>query len=77
MFHFNEQPEVAKLEFDKAVIYADQLREIVDLVQVAGAHGSAVNGYEAAQLNPAYDYLNKRYGSGPDKSGLGSAKSTE
>ncbi len=66
MFHHRKDPELARMEVAKAKVHADNLRGMVDVVQGAGSHGSDLNGFEAAQLKEAYDFLTKEYGE-PEK----------
>ncbi len=62
MFHHQKVPELARIEVAKARIYAENLRNMVEVVQGAGAHASDVNGFEATQLKEAYEFLTREYG---------------
>lgn len=62
MFHHQKLPDLARIEVASARRYADNLRSMVEVVQGAGAHASDVNGFEATQLKPAYEFLIKEYG---------------
>jgi hypothetical protein len=66
LYHHRKVPELARSEVAKAKVYADDLHNMVDVVQGAGAHGSDVNGFEAAQLKGVYEFLLKEYGE-PEK----------
>lgn len=62
IFHHQKLPELARLEVAKAGRHVENLRNMVEVVQGAGAHASDVNGYEATQLKAAYEFLFKEYG---------------
>lgn len=62
MFHHRSDEVLARLETKKASQLAEKLRTMVEVVQGAGSHGSDVNGFEAAQLNNAYEFLMGKYG---------------
>jgi len=62
LFHHRGKKELAALEVRKAERLAAELEQMVDVVQSAGSHGSAANGFEAAQLDHAFEFLSKKYG---------------
>ena len=57
-----DKQDLARQEFAAADRYADRLRSIVDLVQVASRHANAVNGFEVSYLQGAYELYKNHYG---------------
>jgi hypothetical protein len=60
-FHHRGDEVAAREEFVAVERVADQLRGVVDLVQVAFRHANAKNGLDASRAEPAYEFLKKRY----------------
>ena len=63
LFHRSGDEALASREFQYLDIYANRLKQIVDLVQVSSSHGNAKDGLEASYAQPIYEELAKRYGS--------------
>ncbi len=62
MFHTRNDETSALREFQYVERFADQLRRITDLVQVASSHANAKDGLDATQATNVYDFFRKKYG---------------
>jgi len=62
MFHKKGDKLMAVREFKIVEKYADQLKKIVDLVNVASEHSNAPNGFEATQSIKIFNEFKKLYG---------------
>ena len=62
MFHHQGNSVLARSEFASVKIYADQLKKMVDVVNVAAEDVNSKNGYEATQMTPVFDFFNAKYG---------------
>lgn len=58
--------ELASAEFAKVEQYAEQLRQITDLVQVASSHANARDGFAATQGQAAFDFYKERLRPAPE-----------
>lgn len=56
------RPELARVAFDRAVVQAEALRGIRDLVAVSSSHANARDGLEASQVENTFNYFRRRYG---------------
>jgi len=61
MFHNRNEEALARREFVRLEQFAERLRTITDLVQVASTHANAENGLVASQVASAYDFFRKHY----------------
>jgi len=62
MFHKRADKLMAAREFKIVEKYADQLKNIVDVVNVASDHGDSPNGFEATQSVKQFNEFKKLYG---------------
>jgi len=62
MFHNKENAVMAKLEFALVKKYAEQLKQVKDLIQVASEDANDENGYLATQMMDVYELYEKKYG---------------
>ena len=62
MFHREGKLQDARQEFASLDRYAEQLRGITDLVQVASSHANSKDGLDATQAVDVYTYFKEKYG---------------
>jgi len=62
MFHNKENIVMAKHEFALVKNYADELKQVKDLIQVASEDANDENGFIATQMVDVYELYEKRYG---------------
>ncbi len=61
MFYHADDEVLARAEFTKAKIYAEQLKQITDMANVTGG-GGPENAFQATQAVEAYTFFTDRYG---------------
>ena len=62
MFHHQGNTVLAKTEFASVKIFANQLKEMINVVNSASEDVNSKNGYEATQMTPIFDFFNAKYG---------------
>ena len=62
MFHHRSDITMAKREFAILKKYAEQLKEVVDLIQVSSEDAGDENGFKATKLVEVYEEFEKMYG---------------
>ena len=62
MFHNNENAVMARLEFALVKKYAEELKQVTDLIKVASEDANDENGYLATQMMDVYELYEKKYG---------------
>ncbi|HBL75594.1 MAG: hypothetical protein A2W90_05205 [Bacteroidetes bacterium GWF2_42_66] len=62
IFHNTENTVLAKHEFTQVKKYAEELKQVKELVQVASDDSNAENGFVATQMVDVYELYENRYG---------------
>jgi len=62
MFHHRSDETMAKHEFTILKRYAQQLKEVVDILQVSSEDAGDEDGFKATKLTEVYDEFEKMYG---------------
>ncbi|MHC4798488.1 MAG: DUF4838 domain-containing protein [Planctomycetota bacterium] len=61
-FHHRNDQVLARNEFTYAEQWAERLRGVTSVIQVAYRHANAKNGLVASQADPAYNFFKEKYG---------------